>query len=214
MQTEIKGIRGGGSAEEVDIKATRDGDLHVNQMLPQAVLITALGDSWTVITTAAVPGLVDEPTTAAMLNLYNGEASGGKSYVIDRIFAFQDVSGTGVASRWSLWAQVCPVGQTAPTVELAVVAFGNMRGVANYGGNARPELDVTGGTDYGWSPWSSSLDVEPIGIEGGAAISVDVNGLMVIPPTASLWLHVVASTTDEDFCVGVHWHEVVLDLGS
>lgn len=213
MQTEIRGIRGGGSAEEVGIKITRFGDIHVNQMLPSGALLAAKGDSWTVITTTAIPALVNEPSADALLLLYNGEAAGGKSYIIERIFAYQDVSGTN-ESRWSLWAMVIPVGYAAPTVEIAVVDFGNMRGVANYGGNARPEVDASTLTDYGWSPWSSSLDVEPTITVRGAAVSVDVDGLMVIPPTAALALHVVASSVDEDFTVGIHWHEVVLDLGT
>ena len=208
MQTLIKGIRGGGDAGEVSVKATVGGSLHIAQMLPPGALLTAQGDSWTVITTTAVAAIVDEPTVAALCTLYNGENGGGKSYVIDRIFAYQDIS-AAAASRWALWSCVHPVGTAlgANTITLK----GSQRGVSNYGGNSRVAVGTTV-TNDGWSPWSYALDVETTGILGGSACSVDVLGLMVIPPSAAVSLHVVASSVDEDFCVGFHWHEVQLDL--
>lgn len=208
MQTKIRGERGGGSGEAVDVKATRGGSLHVAQMLPPGALLTAMGESYTAITTTAVAALADEPTTAALFTLYNGEAGGGKSYIIDRIFAYQDVS-AAAESRWALWAIVQPVATTAVAADISLI--NNQRGVSNYGGNAKLGVGDTV-VDKGWSPWSNSLDVEATGALGGAACSVNVAGRMVVPPTGACSLHVVASSVDEDFCVGFHWHEVQLDL--
>lgn len=208
MQTKIRGIRGGGSGEEVDIKATRNGSLHVAQMLPSGALLTALGNSYTAITTTAVAALVDEPTTAALFTLYNGEAGGGLSYVIDRIFAYQDISGSAEA-RWALWATLQPVGTTA--VGRDIILYNSQNGKTSYGGNSRLGVDDSV-VDGGWSPWSNSRDIEPTGVLSGAAVSVDVAGRMIVPPTGACSLHVVASTTNEDFTVGFHWHEVQLDL--
>ena len=210
MQTTIRGIRGGGSSEEVTIKATRAGSLHVAQALPSGALITAQGRSYTAITTTAVAGIVDEPTATALFTLYNGESGGGLSYVIDRIFAYQDVSAAAEA-RWALWAIVQPVGTTSVARDITLI--NNQRGVTGYGGNARLGVGDSV-TDSGWSPWSNSQDVEPTGIIGGAAVSVDVEGRMVIPPTGAASLHVVTTATTEDFTVGFHWHEVQLDLNS
>ena len=208
MQTTIRGIRGGGSGEEVTIKATRAGSLHVAQMLPPGALLTAQGNSWTAITTSAVPVDVDEPNTTALFTLYNGESGGGKSYVIDRIFAYQDISGTN-ESRWALWAIVQDVGTTPVAQDISLI--NSLRGVTNYGGNAR--LGVGDSVvNTGWSPWGRSVDVEPTSTLGGSAVSVDVKGRMVVPPTAACSLFVVASTADEDCVVGFHWHEVQLDL--
>lgn len=208
MQTTIRGVRSGGSGEEVTIKATRAGSLHVSQALPSGALITAQGASYTAITITAVAGLVDEPTATALFTLYNGESGGGLSYVIDRIFAYQDVS-TAAEARWALWAIVQPVGTAS--VARDVTLINNQRGVTGYGGNAR--LGVGDGVvDSGWSPWSGSLDIEPTGIIGGAAVSVDVEGRMIVPPSGACSLHVVTTAVTEEFNVGFHWHEVQLDL--
>lgn len=208
MQTTIRGIRGGGSSEEVTIKATRQGSLHVAQMLPSGALITAQGKSYTAITTTAVAGIVDEPSGTALFTIYNGEAGGGLSYVIDRIFAYQDVSKAAEA-RWALWAIVQPVGTTSVARDITLI--NNLRGVTGYGGNARLGVGDSV-TDSGWSPWGNSQSVEPTGVLGGSATSIDVDGRMVIPPTGAASLHVVTTTVDEDFTVGFHWHEVQLDL--
>ena len=60
-----------------------------------------------------------------------------------------------------------------------------------------------------------SLDVEAqaAAILGGAATSIDVDGRMIVPPSAAVSLHVVASSVAELFTVGFHWSEIQLDLG-
>ena len=141
MLTKIRGIRSGGSGQEVDIGASRDGALQIAQMLPSGALLAALGNSWTAITTTAVAALDNEPETAALFTLYNGEADGGKSYVIERIFAYQDVSAAAI-SKWALWACVHPIGRAADTVEITKIS--NMSGKSgSYGGNAILDADTT-----------------------------------------------------------------------
>ncbi len=207
MQTLLRGIRGGGSGEEVSIKATRNGSLHVAQMLSPGALLTAQGNSWTAITTTAVAASVDKPDTTALFTLYNGESGGGLSYVIDRIFAYEDVSGAD--ARFGIWAIVQAVGTTAVARDITLI--NNLRGITNYGGNARLGVGDTV-VNTGWTPWGNSVDVETTGVLGGSTISVDVAGRMVVPPTAACSLFIVASSINEDCNVGFHWHEVQLDL--
>lgn len=209
MGTLLKAIRGGDGAGEVDVKADRAGNLHIAEMLPGGALLTGEGSSYTAITTTAVAALVDEPTNAALFTLYNGEAAGGLCYIIERVFAFMDIS-SAAAARWSLWAIVQPVGTTAVAQDITLI--NNIRGVDNYGGNAR--LGVGDAVvNNGWSPWSSSQESVELDSLSGPAVSVDVAGRMVIPPTAAVSLHVVSSSVDEDFNVGFQWSEVRLDLG-
>ncbi len=208
MQTKVRGIRSGGSGQEVDIGATRGGDLHISQALPQAALITALGNSWTAITTSAVAAIVDEPTVTAHVTLYNGEADGGKSYIIERMVAYQDVS-AAVPSRWAIWACVHPVGRAADTADITLI--GSLSGGGTYGGNGKVDVDQTV-TNDGWSPWMSSLDVEVAGILGGAVGNVFVDGRIIVPPSAAVSIAIVASAVDDTFTTGFHWHEVLLDL--
>lgn len=214
MLTKIRGIRasGGGSGEEIDIRATRQGSLEVAQMLPAGTLITARGESYIAIATAVIAFIVDEPDTAAMLTLYNGEADGGKSYVIERIFAYCDV-GTTAEARFALWACVHPIGRAADSAEITLI--NNARGAAlgtSYGGNAKLDNAATV-TNDGWSPWSGSKDISLGNTLGGSAIVVNVRGRMIVPPSAAVSLSVVSTSTGETGVTGFHWHEVQLDLG-
>jgi len=186
---------------EVDVKATEGGLLVT---APAKLLWTAKNYGFMTRTTSAVAAIVDEPTTAALGTLWNGEASGGKVYVIDKLFAFQDVS-AAAPSRWALWACVHDVGMSAVTADITI--GGGNAGQASYGGNARFDVGATV-VDDGWFPVTNSRDVEATGILGGASAVADVFGSLIVPPTSAISLHVVASSTDEDFTVGVMWYEV------
>jgi len=208
MQTKLRGIRGGGSGEPVDVKVSRAGSLHIAQMLPPGALLTAMGKSYTAITTTAVVGSADEPDTTAAFTLWNGEADGGLSYVIERIFCWEDAS-TSDTERFSLWACVHPVGMTAVGVEITL--RNNLRGVTSYGGEAHTGTGDTVVND-GWSPWGSSVDNSTGAGRGGACIVANVNGRMIIPPSAACSLYVVSTSSTPTYTCGFHWHEVQLDL--
>lgn len=209
MQVEIKGIRGGGSGEEVDIKTTRGGSLHGAQGLPPYAVQTALGTRWSAMTTADVAALVIRPSATSLMTLHNGEAGSGKCYVIDRIFAMQEVS-TNVEGRFGLWACVHPVGIEVPTDE-SITTFNSSRGIGGYAGSAVVDVDESV-ADNGWFPWGNSVSMETDSTLGGAQVDAVVAGRIILPPKASLSLHVVASLIGEQFTVGASWYEVYLDL--
>lgn len=199
----------GGSGEEVYQKGDRYGNAYIAQALPSYAVLSKEGNGWQVMATAAVAALVVRPSTVALGTLWNGEADGGKSYIIDRIFAQQLVS-AAAASRWGIWACVHPIGMAAPTAD--ITAIKSMAGKTSYGGTARFDVDATV-VDDGWFPWGDSKDVEATGALGGAQSCPLIEGRIILPPSAGLSIHIVASSVDEDFCVGVSWYEKVLDLG-
>jgi len=210
MQTKIRGIRVG-TDTELDIGASRDGSLKVAQYLPPYAMLVATDCVWSCITTAAVAGLIARPTTTALGMLYNGEAPGGKSYIILRAFAQQLVS-TTVIESFGIWLCVEDIGDTAPGVDIATSAYASHSGVANYGGNAQFATDeaVAG---VGWFPWGEASRTDVIGVLGGSRVMKHVDGMIVVPPTASVAIHVVGASVNTDFCVGFTWAEVLLDLG-
>lgn len=208
MQTTIRGIRGGGSGEEVTIKAERNGALHVSQALPPYTLLTALGKGYMVYNTNALTALVVRPSSLAMLTLWNGESGGGLSYIIDRLYAHQIVSGSAQA-RWGMWGMIHPVGTGSVSADLATID--SYRGIATYGGNARAD-SADSVTDHGWHPWGNSVDTEEIAALMGSQVDVRPEGRVVIPPGSAFSVTVVSSTANEDFHVGIGWYEVQLDL--
>lgn len=196
------------TGQATSIKATRKGDLYVAQGLPSGAVLTAQGVGWQGQATAAIAGLVVRPSTTAAFTLWNGEAGGGKSYVIERVMVHQLVSGAA-ESRFGLWLCSHPIGMTAVTAD--ITAIKSTRGISSYGGNARLDNGATV-VDDGWFPWGDSVDIEPTGVLPGAQICAEINGRIIVPPTAGLSAHVVASTVNEDFTIGFHWYEVQIDL--
>lgn len=209
MEIKVKGIRDGGSGEEVDIKATRHGSLLESQRLPYGVALTAKGDSWMMMNVTAIAGLVVRPSTLAIVSLWNGEAPGGKSYIIERAFAHELVA-TAAAGFFGIWLCVHHVGNAALSTALAI-AGGGCRGVTNYGGNGVFSFAV-GVDDDGWFPWGPGQELPTAAKPGGMA-DAEINGRIVIPPTAAISLTVVTDTTGSTFTCGFHWHEVQVDLG-
>lgn len=209
MITKIRGERGGGSGQEVDIQADRNGGMHIAQMLPPYALLSALGKGYSAHAVSAIAALVQRPGATAALTLWNGEADGGLCYIIDRVAVHQLVSTTAEA-RFGLWLCIHTTGMGATATSITVID--SYRGISTYGGNARVETGATVNDD-GWHPWGDSVDVEISGALPGAQVDMRPEGRIIIPPSAGISAHVVASLTGDTFTIGFSWYEVQLDLG-
>lgn len=208
MYTKIRGERGGGSGEAVDILSTREGEMHIVQGLPSYTVITALGFGYSVMNESAIACLQGRPAELSNVTLWNGETGGGKSLIMDRVFCHQLVSHTA-QTRFGIWLCVHPIGMTASSADLTTQA--NSRGRAGYGGLTRFGFAEAVGDD-GWFPWGGSVDTEETGILPGAQISVNIEGRIIIPPSAGISAQVVGSQTQATFTIGFSWYEQVVDL--
>jgi hypothetical protein len=90
--------------------------------------IVRLGRAFKVGTATAVAAVVAIPTTAAMLQLYNNEPDGGRSYVIDWIGA-SGVVKTAAAGQAQMLACVGQVREAIPTdAALPIVKLNGLGG--------------------------------------------------------------------------------------
>ena len=204
----MKYARRGGSGENVTAKGGIGGDQHISQYLPPGAVLTALGGSYQAMTVTAGAALVVRPTTVPLATLWNGEAGGGKSLVIERAFAFNLVS-SGPDTKYGIWLCVHPVGLAA--IVDTITTKNNQAGKAGYGGNARMAL-ATAVVDDGWFPWIGGGETVTWPLPGSMVVA-EVNGRIIIPPTASISITVVATSIVNTFTAGFHWHEVQIDLG-
>jgi len=197
--------------EEKHLQTNDIGDLLVAEGLPPYAEMTRRGNGWQVIATSAVAGLVVRPSTTAMITLWNGEGTSGKSYIIDRVFTHCLVS-VAAAGRFMIWGCIHPAGMANPTSELAASAT-NITGMSGklYSGSAVVNLAL-GCVDNGWFPLSSSVDYEPSGVLPGAGIVQNIEGRLIIPPQAAISLQVVTSANTATFCTGLSWYEEVLGI--
>ena len=203
MQTKVRGIRLDGT--EKDISADRAGALYVSNYLRDKALLTAAGLGWRVINTTAKACVNAIPTTTAMFTLWNG--SSDKYFIIDQVFANVYADPNSRAS-FHLISCIHPVGMAAPTAD--ITAIKSLNGSGSYGGLARCDVDATVVND-GWYPAGTSIEVFSNNQEGGQAVVYEINGGIVLPPTAGLSLVGQASSTAITATHGFTWYEVYID---
>jgi hypothetical protein len=157
-----------------------------------------------VMTSTAVAGLVVRPSTTSLLTIHNGENFNGKSLVIDRLFAFNLVTG-GAQSMFSMWycmhTQAINVAKGANEI---TTLWGTGDGRDPSMGTVRAEVDATV-VDDGWFPCGNWGEGEEVGVLPGAAVEWECHGRLVVRPKQSISLHCVAGTVNEDFTVGASW---------
>lgn len=210
MDYELFGVRIS-TGQKVSLKATKEGDLYIAQNLPPYALATAAGRGYQVMASAAAACLASGtiPTTTALGTLWNGEVGGGKTYIIDRIFAQQVASDVATLNHYGLWACV-HIAMDAVTAD--ITAIKSMSGKAGYGGSARFDIGATVVND-GWFPVSDSIKAEERQTQGGSQKVAPIEGRLQVTPQHGLSIHVVGNDTNLTFRVGCSWYEVQLDLG-
>lgn len=192
------------------------GDQRIAQSLPHYAELVRLGNTWTMrtATASAFNAVAALPTTLAAAILYNGEAAGGKSYIVHSAFCTTIVT-AAAATQYSLLAQVLPNpggAATAPTHSATTTLISSRSGKAAYAGLAKRAINVT---TFFTDMW------EVIGTQGGLAaanvgggVYVDLGGSIIIPPGGALGLNVVAGTVNTaGMIVGCTWTELQLALG-
>lgn len=179
----------------------------VAQGLPPYTEAVRKGNAWGCMSTSAIAGLVVRPSTVAALELFNGNNTGGKSLIVDRLFYFNLVS-TNVIEGFSGWAMVTK-SKSAPSS--ASLAVSSLQGNKTYGGAV---INAVGTTvvDNGWFPWTSAYQKGAGGVVPFGAVIGSVEGRLIVPPQCSLCLHVVSSLVGQTFTTGAFWYEEQITL--
>ena len=172
---------------------------------------------WTVgqlTATAAVIGST-YPTTACQLALYNNESEGsGKSYVILGVGSVQVGAGAALAAHGIIYG-VSQIKQTTlPTGDIAAASIRPLRGNGGaYPGRALVDTGPTLDIDplYKALPFGQSGS-NPVASLAGVVITVPVNGMIILPPSSLLALHVIAADAGVTTRLSIIWAELKLDL--
>ena len=195
---------------------TNGAEFITTQGLPLKTELARLGNTWTMRTaTASAFNLVAAlPTTLAAAILYNGEPSGGKSYVIDSVFVTSIVT-TAALTPMSLLVQLLPNSgnaATAPTHSATTTLITSNSGKQGYGGNAKRAINVTTFFTDLWQVVGAGTGAATASIATG--VYAEVAGGLIVPPAGAIGLNVIAGTVaTASGIIGCTWHEVQLDLG-
>jgi hypothetical protein len=200
----------GGGDVMVSIGATSNADLRVAQGLPEYAEMNRLGDGWTVGTSTLFAPLVAYPTTTAALEVYNNSTSLGRCMVISELYAAQILS-TAATQTYAIFAMIT-TQKAIPT--LTALTLFSTSGKATVTPTAAGEIVTGVGTTVvanGWRPWGAVQAWGTAAATPGNAWSVPVNGKLVVPPGASICLHVVGSlATASTFQAGLSFNWVTM----
>lgn len=192
-----------GTTQEIEFQTNDIGHQLVSNGEAAYTEITRRGQSWQTMATSAVGALVARPTTTAAVEIWNGSAT--LSLVVDRLFTHELVtSTTGLGGGAIIYAMVSKPVAAGPSVT-ALTVFGSS-GKA-YSGAVRTGVSTTV-VDNGWFPWGTTVKKESAGaVVPGGAVTAEVMGRIIVPPFASLCLHVVSGYAADTFTSGASWYE-------
>ena len=189
------------------------GDQLVAQALPEKCEIVRLGDSWQVSNATATSAAIALPTTIAGLQLWNGEPSGGKCYVIDSVAATENVVDLTQSDCTAL--MVCNNKPPVATPTDAALVIRSMSG-RTYGGRARTMLVGTAMVNDGWFPAGNSVAPAPaVAGSGWKQTDVDLRGMYIVPPGGQFNIQAVkVAAAATQMVYTIRWHEVQLIIKS
>lgn len=213
----LNALKRGSSTVDQRVEASGRGAAFFQKDLPDYAEMVRQNQVWTVGQAAATAAIIGStyPTTACQMLLYNAESEGsGKSYVILSVGAVQIAAGAALAA-WSIIYGVTQIKQTTlPTSDIAAASIRPLRGNGGaYPGRALVDLAPTLDVDplYKPLPFHSGHASNPVNSLAGPALSHPVNGLIILPPSSGLALHVVAADVGVTTRLNVVWAELVLD---
>lgn len=180
MQTKIRGIRTGGSGEEIDLKCSRDGDLRIAQYLPPYAMLAAAGKIFAFDSSAgtAKAPVIAVPTTTATWSLYNSAAGGGTSLVILKVAMVTAEGVTGLGG--AIIGTVAVSEQTAETAKYTSSIVSCMDGSAKQPNAFLANATTLIGTQSVWMVLAAGTVAA--GTYVGQGLVADVAGMMVVPP--------------------------------
>ena len=203
-----------GTTVEQQLEGSGRGAQFTQHDLPIYTELVRQNAVWRVTQTAAAAAVIGStyPTTACQLALYNNESEGsGKSYVIIAVTADQIAAGAALAS-WHVIFGVSQIKQTTlPTANLVAAGVRPMKGNGGaYSGRALIDEAPVLNIDPLYQALSNSVS-NPVISLAGPGIHARVDGLIILPPSSLLALHVVAADTGVTTLLGIIWAEVMLD---
>jgi len=214
MQTKVRGIQSV-TGNEIDILANEEGALAVAQMASGYEEITRQGRAFIAKNTVAVASVIALPTTAISFALYNSAADGGRSIIIDAVFAIGPANAAAALEQVSMIYNLGQTRAALPTnsamVPLKTNGYGPGTDTVAYTTIGGTALDAVTGVAINWFPIGNSVTTAVVSLPGGA-LWVPVDGRLICPPGRYFALHTLAASVGLTMNVGCMWHERVLTL--
>lgn len=199
----------GGNDAEVSASADFQKNMLMAAGNPAYLEVRRRGEGHTVQTATLFAPLVAIPTVTAILELYN---NGKRLLVVSDLFAMH-VLATAVVQTHAIYTTIT-TKKKSPT--LTALAIHSLSGKGLETSTVDSELVTGVGTtiiNNGWRPWGNLQNFNLGAATPGESWSVPVDGKIVVPPGASLGIHVVgALATASSFQVGCDFDWVAASI--
>ena len=206
----LRASYGEGDVKTLDMNSR--GDLLAAMALPERTEIVRQGASFhaQIPLASAWTLLITVPTTLANLSLQNGEAVGGKSYVIER-FWIKNTTSTASAGVITPLSQLVAPG-TALVANDATVLRTSLNGNKKTASSLAQLVmasTVTGCLQDKWNHHPSVVQSPTTNI--ATVVEVLCYGRYIVPPQGSFNINAQESVSGGAAICGVEWHEIQLD---
>lgn len=189
------------------LHTTPRGDLIVAQGSSYRAEGTRLGQRWGKLTDAVASIATAIPTTTAAHSLWNGEAAGGKSYVMESVTAMC-ITSAGAASGFGMvgMLNVLPVAAVPSTAD-TLVKVTSMNGRL-YPGRAKSSHTVTVVDDGWWPmPLNNTFTLGTGTVSGSLVLHAPLDGSVIVPPGCLFNISMCTLGTTATFNTFFVWRE-------
>lgn len=204
--------------DKVPFPTSGQGELLVANAAAEYSEIVRQGRAFSLHTTTAVASVTAIPTTAVTIALYNNAPDGGRSLIIDDVWAAYTVN-SAIIPHVGIIALLGQTRVAAPSDSGLVIRKMNGMGQVSPGRVDSVALSVVGttvdavtGVAIGWFPLGDSINGAVTSLPG-IQKSVAVNGRYIVPPGRYFCLHTLSAATSTSAQMGIRWHEKQLLLG-
>ena len=208
-------LQRGTTSTELSAQGNDAGELLVAAGMAEYEETSRSGLGMHVIATTATAAVVALPTRAAGIAMSNSAEDGGKSIIIDAIFAVND-TGHAVLGQSGL---ICVVGQTdvAMVARTLIPRKNNGNGpaynaVANIAAGGGTVLDTITGVAIGWMAVGTSVNLSVVSLPG-LILWAPIDGRIIVPPARVFGVNVISANVENTWNCGIMWHEKQLTLG-
>ena len=208
-------LQRGTSSTRIYAQGTDAGEMLVAAGMAEYEEITRDGHGYHCTATTATASAVAIPTRDCGIALWNGAEDGGKSIIIDAVYALNAV-GHAVLGQAGL---MCIVGQTdvASVTSALIVRKNNGNGpatdsVAIVAAGGATAIDAVSGVAIGWIPVGAMARLTVISLPG-VVLWAPIDGRIIVPPARVFGVNVISSNVENTFNCGIMWHEKQLTLG-
>jgi len=205
----------GNEETEVDLSGQAE-ELYAQAAAPYSE-ISRQSRSYYLNTITQVASVIAMPTTAVAFAIYNNEPDGGRSYVLDQVWAL-------FTANASILPQACLVGclgsvrEAIPTNAMtSTIILKNYNGVGKYDSRSRCILTATGlpattGFANNWFPITGTSNAAVTSLPGFQKV-FNLDGRYIVSPGRYFAVHCVSAKIDVQAQYGIAWTEKFLNLG-